>query len=704
MRAALCLLVLTNVAAGEEATSELSQASLEELMEIEVTVPTKTPTPVAEAPAAVYVVTEEQIRERGYRTLEEALEDLPGFDIIHTNGVFPDLVHQRGLVGNNQRTLVYVDGILQDNIFEQAALGQAVRYPLTNVKRIEVLAGPASALYGSNAFNGVIDIITKDGLEDPGHHLDATAGLFYDSSRVGWGGGASASARGTVGKGRRQVSYSLSGYAFKTEGPNLGGVNTLDANGAGAFWSPKYTNSRETAYNFTGKIGWRGLRIELVLWDYLQGQGTFANGNQQVDSDQNGAPGSSWDFRSDSLQIGYLAHLHRTLTLDSELTGRHTGVLPSSHDAFRNNPDNDSAYLRPDDLVYEDRWTRLDYSVELKERLQWQPGPKYLTVLGVEGLYINVPNDYERNNPTGGRRQYENVAAYLQQYWRPIHLIALTGGYRFDYNTLYGPAHSPRVSAILSFKHDLTLKLLFGTAFRGPTAWEQQSSTAQRIPNPNLKPEQLLSGEVGLGWLLAQRLRISAQSYFNQMTNVIVNDVPTTMESSPGVFFNQNRNIGDAQVYGIEAQADARILRNLTAQVDYTYNWGRYTNVLPEVRDLVTVHDGDQIPNIAHHHLTAMLTLYATGTLSFNARWNYISERATIATNPIKNVPAYSVVQLNLHWDDAFAKGLYFDLLFRNLLNERGFDPGIRNAKGTYYPTEHPIAPLNIWLTFGYKA
>jgi outer membrane receptor for ferrienterochelin and colicins len=698
----LLLLLLADVARAEE-PEDLSHVSLEELMEMKVTVPTRTPISVKDAPAAIYVVTEEQIRQRGYRTLVEALEDLPGFDIIHTNGIFPDLVHQRGLPGNNQRTLVYIDGILQDNIFELAALGQAIRYPLANVKRIEVLAGPASALYGSNAFNGVINVITKNGADDPGYHLDATAGFFYTSRRVGYGAGATGALRGTLGSDRNKVAYSLSGYFFKTEGPSFAGIERLDASGVGAFWSPQYDNSHEQTYNVTGKISWRGLRVEVIAWDYLQGQGTFANGNQQVDSSRNGAVGSSWDFRGDALMIGYLANFGHHLSLDSELTGRHTAILPSSHDAYRNNPGREPAYARPDDLVFEDRWTRSDYSIELKERLQWQPGERYTTLVGAEGVYYDVPADYARSNPMGLRHPYGNVAAYVQQFWRPVPLLAITGGYRFDYSTLYGPSHSPRIGAILSLKHDVTLKVLFGTGFRGPTPWELFSSTATRIPNPGLKPEQLVSGEAGLGFRVAQHLRMSTQIYFNQMTKVIINDLPTTMERAPGQFFNQNQNIGDAQVFGIEAQADLRILSNLSAQLDYTFNWGRYTNLLPGLQPLVAVHDGGEIPNIAHHHVSAVVTLQVTANLSFNLRLNYVGERDTIATNPLRGVPSYTVFYLNVLWQNAFVRGLYFDLYLRNFLNELAFDPGIRDAKGTYYPTEHPIAPLNAWLTAGYR-
>ena len=121
---------------------------------------------VSEAPASVYVITDKQIRARGYRTLVDALHDVPGFDFQHTYGVYPELIHQRGLVGENNRTLVYVDGVPDNNINENAVLAGTIRFPLNNVARIEIVSGPASALYGANAFNGIINIITKGSCRD----------------------------------------------------------------------------------------------------------------------------------------------------------------------------------------------------------------------------------------------------------------------------------------------------------------------------------------------------------------------------------------------------------------------------------------------------------------------------------------------------------------------------------------------------------
>jgi iron complex outermembrane receptor protein len=685
----------------EERLEEIRRLSLEELLNLPVKVATRTEVGASQTPSAVYVVTDEQIRERGYRTLMDVLSDLPGFDIIHTNGIYPDLVHQRGLPGNNQRTLLYINGVLDNNIFEQAILGQSVRFPLAEVKRIEVLAGPASALYGPNAFNGVINIVTKDGVNDRGSDAGVQGGFYFKNQP---GGGAAVGTRGSFGR-QHPFAYAVSGYVYRTDGPSFAGVQSLDPNtGRGYYWSPLYDNSQEYTYNVSARFSWRNLRVETVNWDYRQGQGTFGNGNQQVDTDRNGNVGSAWDFRSNTVVIGYLARLRPSLSLDSELNGRHTELLPSSHDAYRNNPDSGPAYARPDDLVYEDRWTREDWSLELKEKLLWEPGPKLSTMVGAEGIYINVPYDYARFNPQALRRNYGNIGVYVEAIYKPTRRISITGGFRYDYSTLYGSSYTPRLSAVFVPVENLTLKALFGTGFRGPTAWEVYSTTATRVPNPGLTPERMISGELGASYLLLKRFAVGMEAYFNQIYGLIVDDVPTTMERAPGKFYNQNRNAGDAQIVGIEATTELRFSRQVRVNANYTFNWGRYNNLQGTLVSSVPVLDSDRIPNIARHHLNGGVTVYPYRTLSLNLRFNWVGDRETIATNPLRTVGGYFLVNANLRWMDAFTvRGLYVDLLVKNLLNTSAFDPGIRIANGDYYPTKHPIDPLNLWLTLGYE-
>ncbi len=126
-----------------------------------VTSVSKTPESLREAPATVVVITAEEIERRGYLDLEQVLHDLPGFDFSRGNGDIYSVFYQRGYRSRNDRTLFLVDGIEENDLWSNAA-HLSRQFPLSNVDRIEVIYGPASTLYGANAFAGVINVITRE--------------------------------------------------------------------------------------------------------------------------------------------------------------------------------------------------------------------------------------------------------------------------------------------------------------------------------------------------------------------------------------------------------------------------------------------------------------------------------------------------------------------------------------------------------------
>jgi len=135
-----------------------------------------------EAPATVMLITEEEIRRRGYTHLEAILSDLPGFDISRTFGATYSNFYQRGYRANNtERTIILVDGVEDNDLWSDFAYFSR-QYPVSNIKQIEIIYGPASTMYGANAFLGVINIITKDNSELlKNKNLSVNAHLNYGS-------------------------------------------------------------------------------------------------------------------------------------------------------------------------------------------------------------------------------------------------------------------------------------------------------------------------------------------------------------------------------------------------------------------------------------------------------------------------------------------------------------------------------------------
>jgi len=166
---------------------------------------------VLEAPATIIVVTAEQIRRRGYLDLEAVLQDLPGFDITRANGYTYANVFQRGYRSDTtNRTLFLVDGVEQNDLYTNTA-HISRQYPLTNIDRVEVVYGPASTMYGANAFLGVINVITKDAddmiAEDKRFGIDAQAGGGAWSTR--W-------LDATVAGRFRNGAFSVTGRTYKS--------------------------------------------------------------------------------------------------------------------------------------------------------------------------------------------------------------------------------------------------------------------------------------------------------------------------------------------------------------------------------------------------------------------------------------------------------------------------------------------------------
>ena len=137
----------------------LVKAKMNELI---VTSVSKKAENIYEAPATVISISEKQIKNRGYLDYEAMLHDLPGFDISRSNGNIYSHIYQRGYRSiNTNRTLFLIDGIEENDLWSSNVY-LSRQYSMSNVKNVEVIYGPASTMYGSNAFLGVVNIITKE--------------------------------------------------------------------------------------------------------------------------------------------------------------------------------------------------------------------------------------------------------------------------------------------------------------------------------------------------------------------------------------------------------------------------------------------------------------------------------------------------------------------------------------------------------------
>ncbi|MBI2472121.1 MAG: TonB-dependent receptor plug domain-containing protein, partial [Planctomycetes bacterium] len=151
----------------------------------EVTIATRHETQISKAPSIVTVITDEEIKNLGYRTFAEILRTVPGFEILK-KADFGDVIPAvRGLESAN-KVRVMLDGHFINNPLRGGAFGNFDDFPVENIKRIEIIRGPGSAMYGENAFTAVINIITKDAKDIDGVKVSSGYGSFdtYDENIV----------------------------------------------------------------------------------------------------------------------------------------------------------------------------------------------------------------------------------------------------------------------------------------------------------------------------------------------------------------------------------------------------------------------------------------------------------------------------------------------------------------------------------------
>ena len=213
--------------------------------EVKVSSVSKSAESLREAPATVEVLDSHEIRRRGYVDLEALLHDLPGFDISRGNGTAYSNIYQRGFRSNaTDRTLLLVDGVEQNDLFSNIAWISR-QYPLSNVDRVEVIYGPASTMYGPNAYTGVINVITKTPEQLLGESRSKALSKFENLSVHAELGAGSFStswvdttvAGKTAGGG---LSFTLTGRLFRSDEPDLSGFPTWDYDPNGFFRDDEY--------------------------------------------------------------------------------------------------------------------------------------------------------------------------------------------------------------------------------------------------------------------------------------------------------------------------------------------------------------------------------------------------------------------------------------------------------------------------------
>lgn len=553
-----------------------------------------------DAPASISVITQEDLKRKPVQNLKDVLQDVPGVQLTN-EGDNRKGVSIRGL--DSSYTLILVDGkrvssrnaVFRHNDFDLNWV------PVDAIERIEVVRGPMSSLYGSDALGGVVNIITKkigqkwtgtlsadSTIQEHRDRGDTNNGQFYTSGPL-VDGVLGLKAYGSVSK-REKDDQQRSSTSASGETPRIEGFTSRDANVEFA-WTPTENHDFTAGYGFD---------------------------RQDRDSD-------SLDKNRLERQNYSLSHNGRWGVGNSELK-----VYGEKVD--NKNPGNSSPI------------TSESYAVDGKYVLPLGEINQLLT-FGGEWRHDKLKDPVNLTGSTSSTTSASQYALFLEDEWRIFEPLALTTGIRMDDHETYGDHWSPRAYLVYNATDTVTVKGGWATAFKAPSLlqlspdWITGScrGACEIVGNSDLKPETSESFELGLyysgeeGWLegvqasittfqndVDDRISISRTANVNQAQSY-PNYVGLNADGEP-IF--RYYNVNKARIRGVETELKFPIAEDWKVTLNYTYNDGR------------DISNGGNKPlsELPFHTANGTVDWKATQDWSFYVQGNYKGEKRALTS------------------------------------------------------------------------
>ncbi|MGZ8947258.1 MAG: TonB-dependent receptor plug domain-containing protein, partial [Methylococcaceae bacterium] len=487
----------------------------------------------ATASSAMRIVTAEDIRTYGYRTLAEVLRSLPGVYITSLRDYSYIGVRGFGRPGDyNSRVLLLIDGErINENIYDGAYIGNESLVDVDLIDRVEYAPGAGSAIYGNNAFFAVINVLTKRGSDYNGGQLSGEYGGFDTykgrgtyGKRFDNGADLLLSANGFNRDGQERIYFKQ----FDTPEQNNGVAENLDY---------------DHYHSAFAKLSYEALRIEGGYIDRKRGVPTGF-----WDGDLNDPINSNADSQA------YVAiNFDDAIAKDWRLNGR-LGYHHYEYDglfSYQKNYQRDyiehsagdwwNGEIRLQNTSFDNH--RLQFGAEIQHNFQQLQ------------QYSATPDIvyFDENNPS------IRYGLFLQDEIRLLESLNFTAGVRYDYNQLGGSSVNPRVGLAWQPFDASTVKLVYGSAFRAPNTFELYYD----FQKGDLKPETIKSLELGLEHFLTPSTRLSASFYHNWISNLISETV-----TSDG--YVTLINAGHLNANGMELEAEQRFSSGVRLNLSYS--------------------------------------------------------------------------------------------------------------------------------------
>ena len=495
---------------------------------------TKIPTPISQLGASVEVITEEDIKRRETKDVLEVLRSVAGFNIVQSGsrgGTTSLFV--RG--GESDFNLVLIDGVQVNDIggsFNFSTL------TTDNIEKIEIVKGPHSALYGSDAVTSVINIITKKGKGKPA--LGVSAGLGAHKEKDG---SLIQEYQASLRGGEKNVGFSVA-------------YGRIDDNGI--LINNEYTNNTfSAAFNYDPLESLRLSVIARYEDSRVEFPTEFAGDKfDPLDPDQFG--------EVDDLTLG------STISFSPTPWWEHVLLIGLHYrdSLFQDDPNPDVTFFdseEPSTTSTDETRFSLDYRWNFYRDVREVADS--VTTLGFE--YENEAADQSAVSSFGASafdESRDNFAFYFQEQLGFFDRLYITGGFRVDDNESFGTEISPRGSLAFLIKETGTkLRGGLGRGIKEPTIIENFGLGEFAIGNPGLKPEESISWEIGFDQKIFKDIvELNFTFFWNKFDNLIV------FSFAPFSNGTNFENIQEARTKGIELGGTLRPLDGLTISGNYT--------------------------------------------------------------------------------------------------------------------------------------
>jgi iron complex outermembrane receptor protein len=628
-----CLLALLM---GRALAGDILDRSLEDLLgqglstaprNVEVSTASKYRQSLQNAPSALRVLTAEDIKTQGWRTFGEIVRALPGVFVSQDRNY--SFIGVRGFLrpgDYNSRVLVLIDGQrLNDNLYDTVGYSNDFLLDADLIERVEYSPGPGSAIYGNNAFFGVINVFTKSGRDLRGGQISAEYGGF-ETYKI----------RGSYGKRfENGAEVLLSATGFDREGPKHLFYSEFDALGQNRGRAEGLDYDRD--HSAFAKASYGPFRLE----------GGYVRRVK-------GLPAAPYG-------IAFNDPAAKTIDANAFVSGRYDDMIAPDWDLHlrlgyqRTEYQGDYPYDRPPYDINREHGLGEWWSGEI--RLGYTGFERHHVLFGAE-IQDNVRQYQDNYDVFGGtsylKKPYRSLryGFYLQDEIRLLDSLSLSLGMRYDHQPL-GESANPRAGLIWRPWEATAVKLLYGSAFRAPNVYERfYADIVTYKSNSNLRPERNRTIELVVEQFLGRSMRLTASLYRYDVSNLI----RQTRDPSDGLIFYDN--LDRAQGQGLELEAERRFESGLNIALNYALQRTEGSH-------------GHKLTNSPSHLLKLRLSMPLwSESWRLGLETQYMSERFTRTGRQVSD---YVLSNLTLNAD--LTKSLRLSFGVYNAWNQRYADP-----------------------------